>query len=148
MSMMAKSPSARVRTRIVPLPLPPSPTTSEMACAAFTTMLSTTWLNSAGEQCTAGQVGVEIHFDLGHVFPLVAGDGDGALDRAIEVGGGLLARRVRELFHGAHDLGDAIDAFERLIERARDFFLQVFEVGRIEQLARRATADVDELGEQ
>ena len=75
-----------------------------------------------------GQVGVEIHLDLRHVFPFVAGDGNGALDRAIEVGGGLLARRVRELLHGAHDLGDAIHAFERLVERARNFFLEIVEV--------------------
>ena len=27
-----------------------------IACAAFTTMLSTTWLNSAGEQCTDGRL--------------------------------------------------------------------------------------------
>ena len=95
-----------------------------------------------------GQVRVEIHLDLRHVFPLVAGDGNGALDRAIEIGRGLLARRMRELLHRAHDLGDAIDAFERLVERARNFFLEVVEVGFAEQLAGRFAADVDQLREQ
>ena len=75
-----------------------------------------------------GQVGVEIHLDLGHVLPLVAGDGNGALDGAVEVGRGLLARRVRELLHRAHDLGDAVHALERLVERARDLFLEIVEV--------------------
>ena len=47
-----------------------------------------------------------------------------------------------------HDLGDAVDALERLVERARDLFLEVIEVHIVEQLAGGGSADVDQLTEQ
>ena len=55
---------------------------------------------------------------------------------------------MRELLHGAHDLRDAVDAFERLVERARNFFFQILEVRFADELARRFAADVDQLAEQ
>ena len=124
------------------------PTTSPMACAAFTRMLRNTWLSSAGEHGTGGRFASRSVSISATYFHSLRRHGDGALDRAVEIGGGLLARRVRELLHGAHDLGDAIDAFQGLVERARNLLLEVVEVGFAGSSPRRRAADLDQLREQ
>ena len=35
---------------------------------------------------------------------------------------------MREFLHGAHDLGDALNAFQRLIDSSRNFGLQIYEI--------------------
>jgi len=52
-----------------------------------------------------GQVGVEVRHHLGHVFPLISGDRDRALDGLVQISSLLLiAARMRELLHSAHDV--------------------------------------------
>ena len=101
-----------------------------------------TWLNSPRKHGTAGQVGVKVQFHVGHVFPLVARHGDGAFDGFVEIGGGLfLAARMGKFLHGAHDLGDALDAFERFLDGGGDLLEEIIEVaGREQFLSTRASS--------
>ena len=69
-----------------------------------------------------GEGRVQVQRHLGDVLPLVAGHSNGTLDGPVEVDGDLVPRpRMGKIFHGMHDLGDALDPFERLLNGLRNF---------------------------
>ena len=74
----------------------------------------------AGIADHGGQIFIELEGNVGHIFPLVAGDGDGGLDGFVEIGRGLIGRvGVGELLHGANDFGDPVGALQTLLDGAR-----------------------------
>jgi hypothetical protein len=67
---------------------------------------------------------------FGHVLVLVGGDDQRAADGLVDVDlRHLLAVRVRELLHGAHDGGHAAEAITRAVQRHRGVLQDVVEVG-------------------
>ena len=65
---------------------------------------------------------VELGGDLGHIFPFVAGHGDGGFNGPVEIGCGLVGRvGVGKFLHGTNDRGHAARSIETLVDGARHF---------------------------
>src|SRR5262252_8570444 len=68
------------------------------------------------------QVRSEIRHHLRHILPLIARHSDGALDGLVEIDTDLfLCARMRKLFHGADDGGDAFYTLKGLLDSRGDF---------------------------
>ena len=81
---------------------------------------------------------VETGFDLGDVFVFVGGDDQRARDRLVDVDlRHLLAIRMREFLHRAHDGGDAAETVARAVERDRRVLEDVVEIGVVLGLLSR-----------
>ena len=77
-----------------------------------------------------GQGTVQIEFHLRQVFPLVARQDDGALDRPVEIDIGLLlGAGVGELLHRPHQLADPFDPFLRPLQGLGYLRCQEVQVG-------------------
>ena len=64
-----------------------------------------------------GQIVGQIGNGFGNVFPFVSGNRQGVFDGPLDVDALLLvAVRMGEFLHGSHDLGDPLDAFQRLVD--------------------------------
>ena len=58
---------------------------------------------------------IEIGDQVGNVFPFIARNRQGAVDRPVQINRGVVfGSRVRELLHRSHNLGNPVHAFQGL----------------------------------
>jgi hypothetical protein len=89
------------------------------------------------------QFRIQFGLNLRDVFPLVAGDRDGVLDRAVQIDGNpVLVSGVREFLHGLDDTGHVGYALPRFAQGPRSFLGEILDTGISQsRMARRGAPD-------